>query len=634
MATTRLTDIVSAMKSKWTYGDKDFAYEFEVNQNHNTQYPYMMIIPPNSEIPEVYNGWESYDFEIDFFDLYQTASQQAVLLEQKWDNLEDLALEWLNNVMINFKNPTGAGVRVYFLEESIDIKRIKEVANDRLIQVKMSFTMRGVTRCMFGSIPTNYPTQVANLSTWLRADSGVTFDTPTKKVSAWADQSGNNNNVAQSTTTKQPLRIPYDGASDKTRINFDGTADNFISDSNSPITTDVTMFTVAQSAAVTPAFTNTYSTHFELGSEVCEVGNPAGGAGGQLFSFTDGAGNDQPFSLSIWANIDPTNPWRGWIEKNELGQQEYSFYPEYSTGNVLFRISDNTNGGSIGVRVQTIFPKGEWVHVACTYDGGGGIGGMNIYFDGVLQTSTNASAGVYTAMRLTTSKLEIGTSNINAYYGDVDEASIFDSELSQADVAELYNLGNPSDVATSTPNANLIGWWRMGDGATFPTIPDESTNSNDGTLLSMVASDIRANAPNSEAATYFSYESGNVRICLGSSSERLYCHIADSVAAAGEWNARYIWDGDTSEYHIATMQLDSSTANLKLQYNNGTSMEGVMANYDPTQTYNSAKFKIGNGTHLGNLDGNVQELIIYNRVLNTNEINTVRDYLNEKYKIY
>ena len=123
MAITRLTDIVAAMKSKWTYGDKDFAYEFEVNQHHNTQYPYMMIVPPNSEIPEVYNGWEAYDFEIDFFDLYQTASQQAVALEQKWDNLEDLALEWLNNVMINFNNPTGANVGIYFLEESIGITR-------------------------------------------------------------------------------------------------------------------------------------------------------------------------------------------------------------------------------------------------------------------------------------------------------------------------------------------------------------------------------------------------------------------------------------------------------------------------------------------------------------------------------
>ena len=63
-------------------------------------------------------------------------------------------------------------------------------------------------------------------------------------------------------------------------------------------------------------------------------------------------------------------------------------------------------------------------------------------------------------------------------------------------------------------------------------------------------------------------------------------------------------------------------------------MEGIMASYNSLQTYNAAKFKIGNGTHLGNLDGNVQELIIYNRALTLTEQNTVINYLNSKYKIY
>ena len=107
--------------------------------------------------------------------------------------------------------------------------------------------------------------------------------------------------------------------------------------------------------------------------------------------------------------------------------------------------------------------------------------------------------------------------------------------------------------------------------------------------------------------------------------------------AVGEWNSRYIWDGDTSKYHIATMQLESSTANLKLQYNDSTIMEGVMANYNPAQTYNSASFNIGYDSFFDAsnfLEGNLQELIIYNRVLNSSEIDTVRNYLNNKYKIY
>ena len=82
------------------------------------------------------------------------------------------------------------------------------------------------------------------------------------------------------------------------------------------------------------------------------------------------------------------------------------------------------------------------------------------------------------------------------------------------------------------------------------------------------------------------------------------------------------------------MKVDSSAANLSIQYNNTPEQQGTMIGYNPAQTYNSAKFKIGNGTHLGGLDGNLQEIIIYNRALISSEIETVQNYLNGKYKIY
>ena len=210
MATTRLKDVVSKMKSKWTFGDKDFAYEFQINEAHNANYPYMMINPPDSEIPEIYGGWESYSFQIDFFDLYQTSVQKAVSLEHKWDNLEDLALEWFDTLMSSFKNPSGATVQIYFLEESLNLERVKEVANDRVIQIRMSFTLRAVTRCMLGSTPMNYyPNNIANLFIWLRADSEVVYSKSTKKVSEWNDVSGNNNKFTQAVDNKKPYRYTY-----------------------------------------------------------------------------------------------------------------------------------------------------------------------------------------------------------------------------------------------------------------------------------------------------------------------------------------------------------------------------------------------------------------------------------------
>lgn len=241
MAITRLKDIVTVFENKWTFGDAKFGYDGEVNESHNTQYPLLLIKPPLSTMPEIYKGREEYEFEINFYNLYPQAAQSAVTLQHRWDNLQDLAMEWFDMVLKNYQDNV---VDVYLNDESIEIERVKEVANDRLVQIKFTFTMSAFSKC-FRPVSI-YPSDYANVLTWLRADSGLTFDIPTKQVSVWADQSGNNNDVSQSTKSKQALRYGYDGANDKARIEFNGTSNYFVSDGNCPITRDFTMFFVAQ----------------------------------------------------------------------------------------------------------------------------------------------------------------------------------------------------------------------------------------------------------------------------------------------------------------------------------------------------------------------------------------------------
>ena len=241
----RLTDIVTVMKSKWTYGDKFFGYTEEFNDNHNTQYPSILITPPSSVFPEVSlnNGWELYTFEIYFSDLYNRTAQANVSLVQRWNNLQDLANEWLDMFLKNYQD----GVVTGFLEgEDVSVERVKEVANDQLIQIRMNFTWKVFSKCFRPQ--SVYPTDIANLATWLRADSGLTFDIPTKKISAWADYSGSNNNLVQATKTKQALRYTYDGANDKSRVEFNGTTDYFDSVNNIPITSDFTIFQVSKNS--------------------------------------------------------------------------------------------------------------------------------------------------------------------------------------------------------------------------------------------------------------------------------------------------------------------------------------------------------------------------------------------------
>ena len=241
MAITRLTDIITVFDSKWTYGDVKFGYDGEVNQDHDTQYPLMLVTPPESIIPAIYNGREEYSFEINFYNLYSQAAQSVVTLQKRWDNLQDLSNEWLDMVLKNYQDVT---VEAYLNDESVEIERVKDSKNDKLVQIKLTFTMSAFTKC-FRPV-SNYPSDFADLSVWLRADSGVTFDIPTKKVSAWADKSGQSNSVAQDITANQPLRYGYGGINDKEYIEFDGTNDSFVSNVNSPIGEDFTIFEVSK----------------------------------------------------------------------------------------------------------------------------------------------------------------------------------------------------------------------------------------------------------------------------------------------------------------------------------------------------------------------------------------------------
>jgi len=245
MAITRLTDIITVFDSKWTYGDVKFGYDGEVNQDHDTQYPLMLVNPPESIMPVVYDGREEYSFEINFYNLYSQAAQSVVTLQKRWDNLQDLSNEWFDMVLKNYQDVT---VEAYLNDESIEIERIKDTKNDKLVQIKLVFTMSAFTKC-FRPV-SSYPSDFSDLSVWLRADSKVTFDIPTKRVSEWGDGSGNGHNVAQSTASKQPLRYGYDGQNDKSYFSFDGTNDLMTSSNNSPITTDFTIFEVSRIDAV------------------------------------------------------------------------------------------------------------------------------------------------------------------------------------------------------------------------------------------------------------------------------------------------------------------------------------------------------------------------------------------------
>tara|TARA_R110000744_G_C19317064_1_gene557265 strand:+ start:479 stop:1231 length:753 start_codon:yes stop_codon:yes gene_type:complete len=59
------------------------------------------------------------------------------------------------------------------------------------------------------------------------------------------------------------------------------------------------------------------------------------------------------------------------------------------------------------------------------------------------------------------------------FEGNIDEFSIWNKYLTNADCIEIYNGGTPNDLSTVSAASNLQNWWRMGDPsgtASYPTI--------------------------------------------------------------------------------------------------------------------------------------------------------------------
>tara|TARA_R100000951_G_scaffold10010_1_gene8632 strand:+ start:2223 stop:3440 length:1218 start_codon:yes stop_codon:yes gene_type:complete len=215
----KLTDIVTVMKDKWTYGDKFFGYTEEFNDNHKTFYPSLLITPPDSVFPEVGldNGWENYTFEVYFSDLYNRTAQANESIELRWQNLQDLATEWLDLFLKHYQ--AEAPITGFLEDESVVLERNKEVANDKLLQIKMTFTWRVLSKCFRPQ--SHLPNQIDNsLGLWLSADSGTTFKIATKQVSEWKDRSDRKNDFSQTVADNQPFRYTYQSGSSSNQDNF------------------------------------------------------------------------------------------------------------------------------------------------------------------------------------------------------------------------------------------------------------------------------------------------------------------------------------------------------------------------------------------------------------------------------
>ena len=90
-------------------------------------------------------------------------------------------------------------------------------------------------------------------------------------------------------------------------------------------------------------------------------------------------------------------------------------------------------------------------------------------------------------------------SSSNYFPGHLDDIAIWDDVLSDAEVTAIYNSGVPIDLTSNsgdyTSASDLDFYLKMGDGDTYATITDNSSNSNNGTMTNMTSDDIVTDVP-------------------------------------------------------------------------------------------------------------------------------------------
>ncbi len=231
-------------------------------------------------------------------------------------------------------------------------------------------------------------------------------------------------------------------------------------------------------------FTNTKSIQYAGATQALDVGSAMKVESNVAWTMSAWI---KPSSLTgtppIIADFDAASPNRG------------IFWGVMSTGVVYTQIINNFPSHFIDVRTGAgAVSTGSWQHVVFTYAGTALASGVKFYVNGS-SVSVSTTTDTLTGTILSSSNMLIARDYIgDSFSGDVDEVSFWNVALNSTQVTELYNSGHPSNLQNFSARANGVNWWRMGDGATYPTIPD-LFSSQSGTMLNQTSGNIVTDVP-------------------------------------------------------------------------------------------------------------------------------------------
>ena len=190
MATYGLNILKDTMNNAWQFGDIRFSKEAnDINLDHNTIYPLCLVIEPNSSMLSIYEGWENYSYQVYFCMLWKKEQRSVGTIEQKWDNIQSTANEWLDIVLSTYDNED-----LILDNESLQIERLKDFGNDKVLTIKFSFTLQAFRTCFnpkkFYVDQYINPNEIDGGLIEYRTGGGYTYSLPQLSCTAWIRTDG------------------------------------------------------------------------------------------------------------------------------------------------------------------------------------------------------------------------------------------------------------------------------------------------------------------------------------------------------------------------------------------------------------------------------------------------------------
>lgn len=166
------------------------------------------------------------------------------------------------------------------------------------------------------------------------------------------------------------------------------------------------------------------------------------------YSFTNGAGVDQPFTVCAWVNLTSVSAaFRTAVGKGASGSLEWQLFATANSASYKgFSLGLYNPSGSAQIVVgesSSTISSGTWYHIAATYSGSESAAGIKVYRDGVALSTTALTIGSYTGMTNGTNPVSVGAMSgpLNLLAGSVDGVRIFSRELSANEIAAIYSEG-------------------------------------------------------------------------------------------------------------------------------------------------------------------------------------------------